>query len=84
MPANEHLTMQIARQVYGISTAENALIFFSDGEPAYITRRFDVAPDGTKIKQEDFAALWNRSGATHGRNFKYTGDYAGMGLREPI
>jgi serine/threonine-protein kinase HipA len=28
MPANEHLTMQIARQVYGIETAENALIFF--------------------------------------------------------
>lgn len=27
MPANEHLTMQIARQVYGIETAENALIF---------------------------------------------------------
>jgi len=28
MPANEHLTMQIARQVYEIETAENALIFF--------------------------------------------------------
>jgi len=28
MPANEHVTMQIARQVYGIETAENALIFF--------------------------------------------------------
>jgi serine/threonine-protein kinase HipA len=28
MPANEHLTMQIARQIYGIETAENALIFF--------------------------------------------------------
>src|ERR1700744_357305 len=27
MPANEHLTMQIARQVYRIETAENALIF---------------------------------------------------------
>ncbi len=27
MPANEHLTMQIARQVYGIETAENAIIF---------------------------------------------------------
>ncbi len=28
MPANEHLTMQMARQIYGIETAENALIFF--------------------------------------------------------
>jgi len=41
MPANEHLTMQIARQVYGIVTAENALIFFQHGKPAYITKRFD-------------------------------------------
>src|SRR6187402_898866 len=28
LPANEHLTMQIARQVFNIETAENALIFF--------------------------------------------------------
>lgn len=28
IPANEHLTMQIARQVYKIPTAENGLIFF--------------------------------------------------------
>ncbi len=28
IPANEHLTMQIAKQVYGIRTAENGLIFF--------------------------------------------------------
>lgn len=27
VPANEHLTMQIARQVYGLNTAENAMIF---------------------------------------------------------
>ena len=55
MPANEHLTMQIARQVYGIETAENALIFFKDGSPAYITKRFDVKDDGSKLAQEDFA-----------------------------
>ena len=48
VPANEHLTMQIARQVYNINTAENALIFFKNGEPAYITKRFDVKIDGTK------------------------------------
>jgi len=34
VPANEHLTMQIAQQVFGIYTAENALIFFKDGKPA--------------------------------------------------
>src|SRR2546428_6628676 len=34
VPANEHLTMQLARQVYGINIAENAMIFFKDGSPA--------------------------------------------------
>ena len=28
MPSNEHLSMQIAGQVFGIETAENALVFF--------------------------------------------------------
>ncbi len=32
IPANEHVTMQIARQVYGIKTAENALVFFADAD----------------------------------------------------
>ncbi len=31
VPANEHLTMQLATQVYGIETAEAVLIFFKDG-----------------------------------------------------
>ena len=39
MPANEHLTMQLARQVYKIETAENALIFFRDGSPAYMSKK---------------------------------------------
>ena len=30
VPANEHLTMQLASQVYGIHTAQNALVFFDD------------------------------------------------------
>ena len=38
VPANEHLTMQIAKQVYGLQTAENAIIFFKNGTPAYITK----------------------------------------------
>jgi len=45
VPANEHLTMQIASQVYGIKTAENALVFFKDGTPSYLTKRFDIRPD---------------------------------------
>ena len=75
MPANEHLTMQIAHQVFGIETAENALIFFGNGEPAYITKRFDVLPDGLKLAQEDFAALAGMSPQTHGIDYKYQGSY---------
>lgn len=75
IPANEHLTMQIAEQVYKISTAHNGMIFFSDGVPAYITKRFDVQEDGTKIPQEDFASLIQKTSESHGGNFKYTGSY---------
>jgi serine/threonine-protein kinase HipA len=75
MPANEHLTMQIARQVYGIETAENALIFFKDGTPAYITKRFDVKEDGSKWAQDDFASLAKRTPQTHGEHYKYIGNY---------
>ena len=75
IPANEHLTMQIARQVYGIKMAENGLVFFRNGEPAYITLRFDYDADGNKIKQEDFASLALKTVLTHGSDFKYTGNY---------
>ncbi len=75
MPANEHLTMQIARQVYGIETAENALIFFQDGSPAYITKRFDVKDDGSKLAQDDFASLAGKTPQTHGEHYKYSGNY---------
>lgn len=75
MPANEHLTMQIARQVYGIETAENALVFFKNGSPAYITKRFDIREDGSKWAQEDFASLAGRTPQTHGEHYKYQGNY---------
>jgi len=75
MPANEHLTMQIARQVYGIETAENALIFFKNGATAYITKRFDVREDGSKWAQDDFASLAGRTPQTHGEHYKYLGNY---------
>ncbi len=75
MPANEHLTMQIARQVYGIETAENALIFFKNGDQAYITKRFDISENGIKLAQEDFASLAGRTPQTHGEHYKYLGNY---------
>lgn len=78
-PENEHLTMQIASQVFDITTAGNALIFFKDGTPAYITRRFDVKGDGRKYQQEDMAQLSQRSRQTHGDGFKYDGTYEEIG-----
>jgi len=75
MPANEHLTMQIAKQAFGIEVAENALIFFKNGSPAYITKRFDLKEDGSKLAQEDFASLSGRTPQTHGGHYKYSGNY---------
>lgn len=78
-PENEHLTMQIASQIFKIKTAQNALIYFKDGTPAYITKRFDVKEDGTKYIQEDFAQITNRSKDTHGESYKYEGSYLEIG-----
>jgi len=80
VPANEHLTMQIAKQVYGISAAENAIIFFANGDPAYITRRFDVKPDGSKRGKEDFATLAGKARENDGPDFKYDYSYEEIGL----
>ena len=74
-PANEHLTMQIAKQIFKIETAENALIFFKDGSPAYITKRFDYDANGEKLAVEDFASLLQKSPATDGEQYKYEGSY---------
>ena len=70
-PANEHLTMQIASQVFGIRTAENGLCFTKSGEPVYVTRRFDVLEDGRKLQLEDLASLGGISKDINGPNFKY-------------
>lgn len=78
LPANEHLTMQIAKQAYNIKTAESALLFFKNGEPAYITKRFDIGEDGSKIAQEDFATLSGRSKEIDGKFYKTKGSYEDM------
>ena len=80
VPANEHLTMQIAKQVYGINTAENAMIFFNDGSPAYITKRFDVKRNGEKLGIEDFASLSGKTKDIAGVNFKYEYSYEQIGM----
>jgi serine/threonine-protein kinase HipA len=75
IPANEHLTMQIASQVYKINTAVCALAFFADGSPVYMTKRFDYKADGSKIKQDDFASIAGKTEKNSGRDFKYSGSY---------
>ena len=75
IPANENLTMQIASQVYGIKTAENGLCFTPKGEIVYITKRFDILPDGSKLPMEDFASVLGRNEQEDGKHFKYSGCY---------
>jgi serine/threonine-protein kinase HipA len=78
VPANEHLTMQIASQLFGIATAVNAVVRFADGELAYITRRFDRR-GSAKLGQEDFCQLSNRTEETSGKNYKYDSSYEDVG-----
>lgn len=78
-PENEHLTMQVASQVFGISTAANGIIYFKDGTPAYLTRRFDLKTDGSKYLQEDMAQISGRTRQSNGENFKYDGTYEEIG-----
>ncbi|MEO6832955.1 MAG: HipA domain-containing protein [Chitinophagaceae bacterium] len=80
LPANEHLTMQIATQVYGLNTAEAGMIFFKDGTPAYITKRFDVRQDGGKYGKDDFASLAGKTKDNAGPDFKYAYNYEDAGL----
>lgn len=80
VPENEHLTMQIAKRVFGINTAPNTLIMFRDDQQAYLTRRFDIKPDGSKYQQEDFAQITGRTKYTHGEAYKYDGSYEEIGL----
>lgn len=79
VPINEHLTMRIASQVFGIETAANALVTFPDGSPCYLTRRFDVLPTGTRALQEDFAQIAGISEETNGKNYKYDFSYEKIG-----
>ncbi|MRG95953.1 HipA domain-containing protein [Polyangium spumosum] len=58
LPANEHLTMALARRV-GLPVPPNALVRLADDSMAYIVRRFDRIngePPRKRI-QEDFCSL---------------------------
>jgi len=79
IPANEHLTMQLAEQVFGVRTAANALIRLADGELAYLTRRFDRTLDGDRLAQEDLCQVLRRSPDSHGPLYKYDSSYEALG-----
>ncbi len=75
IPVNENLTMQIASQVYGIAVAAHGLCLTPSGHPVYITRRFDISPEGIKYPMEDMSTLIGKSEADGGTTFKYNGSY---------
>ena len=78
VPLNEALTMKIAKEIFGIQTAENEIVSFQDGELAYMTKRFDKR-NGVKIVQEDFCQLSGRTARSHGSAYKYDASYEECG-----
>ena len=67
--------MQIASRVYGIHVAANGLCTTPSNRYVYITRRFDIGPNGEKYPMEDMATLIGKSEAIGGTVFKYNGSY---------
>jgi serine/threonine-protein kinase HipA len=70
---NEHLTLQIAANVFDIKTVENGLVYFKDESPALLLRRFDVDPDHVSFQQEDFMQLKDRQPAAAQNTYEYMG-----------
>ncbi len=56
-PANEHLTMTMAARLFNIPTAKCGFVRFANGEPAYLTKRFDRDKEGNRLRQEDFVSV---------------------------
>lgn len=63
--------MQMAKQIFKLNVAESALLQFTTGEYTYLTKRFDIRNDGSKILQEDLAQTAGLSSDANGSNFKY-------------
>ena len=71
-PANEHLTMTMASHLFKISTAKCGYVKFKNGEPAYLTRRFDRDKEGNALRQEDFVSVLNATPGTNDHGlYKY-------------
>jgi len=76
VPPNEHLTMQIASQIFKLNAAYNAVVFFGDTfEPCYLTKRFDKNSDGIKYQMEDFTQIAGKTEENEGVEYKYNLSY---------
>ena len=69
LPEVEDLTMHLA-EIAKIDVVPHTLIRFNDGELAYLTRRIDRDPQGTKYLMEDLCQISERSTAN-----KYNSSY---------
>jgi len=74
-PANEHVTMQIAKQLFSIKTAECAFVNFANGTPAYITRRFDYTNKDEKLNQEDFVSVLQAAHKYTSKTYQDVGEW---------
>lgn len=74
-PANEHVTMQMAKQIFGIKIAECAFMHFANGTPAYITKRFDYNDNGEKLNQEDFVSVLKAADKYKSKTYQDVGEW---------
>jgi len=74
-PANEHLTMQIAKQLFSIKITECAFMNFANGTPAYITRRFDYTDKDEKLNQEDFVSVLKAAHKYTSKTYQDVGEW---------
>jgi len=75
---NEHLSMKIGA-LLGITTPPCGLVSFSNGELAYIIKRFDWK-GSDKIKKEDLASIFNLQ-RDEEQQFKYSKSYEEVGKK---
>jgi serine/threonine-protein kinase HipA len=70
---NEHAAM-ISSTVLGLETAKCGLVAFSDGQLAYLTKRFDRLENGKKLHQEDLVQGFGMaSGGKYDKSYEAAG-----------
>jgi serine/threonine-protein kinase HipA len=73
LPEVEDLTMHLA-SLAGLDVVPHTLIRMGDGTLAYLTRRIDRLPDGSKVRMEDMCQLTERP-----TEHKYKSSYERVG-----